>query len=312
MSRTRERVVEWAVVLWVLAGMGAAEVGFRRYRDVLSGDVKHFTQMDSIVEHTASGEGLRLLVWGNSTLAQGIDPSLLETGLEEVLRSSVTLGMIYPDGTVSLEWSYLLRKMVFLPEKLPDALVMVLAEGNLLDRPPERSLLRLAAHHVAWEDVPRLFREDLPGFENRASFLIAKSSVTYGLRDRIAPRVFDLFIPNYRVNAPILLQGPSQLEVVGHSGPTFEYLKRILADCRRYDLPLFVVLAPLAFDYELEPEASELLRYAGAEIVDARGVVPQSGELFRDAYHLNGHGRELFTEGLITALGDAFRTRFPD
>jgi hypothetical protein len=305
-------VVEWAVVLWVLVGMGAAEVGLRRYRDVLSGDVKHFTQMDSIVEHTTTGEGLRVLVWGNSTLAQGIDPAFLETGLGNLLKRPVTVGMVYPDGTVSLEWSYLLRKMVFLPEKLPDALVMVLAQGNLLDRPPERSLLRLAAHHVAWEDVPRLFQEDLPGFENRASFLIAKSSVTYGLRDRIAPRVFDLFIPNYRVNAPILLQGPSQVEVVGHSGPTFEYLERILADCRRYDLPLFVVLAPLAFDYELEPEASELLRNAGAEIVDARGTVPQSGELYRDAYHLNGQGRELFTEGLITALGGAVRTRFPD
>lgn len=312
MSRSRERVVEWAVVLWVLVGMGVAEVGLRRYRDVLSGDVAHFTRMDSIVEHTVAGEGLRVLVWGNSTLAQGVDPSRLEAGLEDLLKRPVTLGLINPDGTVSLEWSYLLRKIVFLPERLPDALVLVFAQGNFLDRPPERSLLRLAAHHVAWRDIPRLFREDLPAFEDRASFLIAKSSVTYGLRDRIAPRVFDMLIPNYRVNAPILLQGPSQLELADRSGPTFEYLKRILADCDRYHLPLFAVPAPLAFDYRLEPEAADILRGAGAEIVDAREAVPHSRELFRDTYHLNGQGRELFTEGLVKALGKALSTRFPD
>jgi hypothetical protein len=305
MGRSRKRVIEWAVVLPVLAGMCVAELGLRRYQEALSGDVAHFAEMESIAERTVGGEGLRVLVWGNSTLSQGVDPVRLEAGLEDFLGKPVTVGMIYPDGTVSLEWSYLLRRLVFLPERIPDALVLVFGHGNLRDRPPERSLLRLAAHHVAWADVPQLFREDLPGFEDRASFLVAKASVTYGLRDRIAPRVFDLLIRDYRENAPILLQAQSQPDESRGRAPTFEYLQRILADCSMRDLPLFAALAPHGFAYELEPQASTLLREAGVAVLDARSAVPLSQEFFRDPYHLNAEGRELFTDALIPALGEA-------
>jgi hypothetical protein len=251
------------------------------------------------------------VVAGNSTLAEGLDPVALEAGLEEYLAGPVTVGMIYPDGTTAMEWSFLFKKLIFNPGKLPDALVLVFGNGNLLDRPPERSLLRLAAHHVAWADVPHMFREDMLGFDSRVSFLLGKASVTYGLRDRIAPRVFDLFIPDYQELAPIILQLQDQPadRQTQRRGATYKYFDRILSLVAENDLPLLATLAPQGFEWNLEPPVASRFHDAGIQVLDARGAVPLASEYFRDPYHLNAEGKRLFTNALVPVLGEALEKR---
>lgn len=287
---------EWRVVAAVFAGLLVAEVALRTVQNVLSGDVAHLNAADSIVSDLDRAEGLRVLLIGNSLLYRGVDPAQLESLLEAELDREVSIGMVFPDGTLPLEWSYLYRKLVFNPDRLPDVMVMAFGPGHLGDRPAEPQLLRLAAHHVAASDVGMLFERDLTGFEERAEFIVARVSTAFALRDRIAPRVFDRLIPGYRDLAPMLLQAPNG--AVGSAPPpepTFEYLGRLLDDASADRVPLIALPMPAPTAYSLHPDASAALRSHGDPVLATLGDLGLEPERFYDGQHLDPAGRTRFT-----------------
>lgn len=303
---------ESKVILLVLAALVLVEAGLRSARSHLSSDIEHIDAIPAIAAGLQAREGLRVLVGGNSLIGEGVDPVALERDLSEALGRPVAVGVVKPDGTTPLEWEYLYRKHVFQSGHAPDALVLGFGPGHLRDRRAEAAVLRLALHHVDRADTGRLFRNDLAGFEERATFVLASGWWTFGLRDRIAPRILAEAIPNYRALAPILLQAPeASVQEPGsangsgeeaEAGPTFEHLNRLLASAEEVGVPVILVEMPAPRDYDIEPEAREIARAAGAPIVDVNpvpGIVPAS---MPDGEHLDAEGRARFTAALARAL----------
>lgn len=295
---------ELRVVAMVLCGLIVTEVALRRSQDWLSGDVAHLNQADSIVAAVAAGDGLRVLLGGNSLLFSGVDPAALGSALEAQLGRAVSLGMINPDGTGPLQWSYLYRKLIFIPARMPDVIVLAFGPGHLRDRSPDEELLRLAAHHVDRRDIAMLLRRDLTGLEDRMQFMIARASTAFALRDRLAPRVFDAIIPRYRELAPILLLGPP-----GDERPdptpnvsTFVFLERLLEDASRSGLPMLAMPMPSPDVYQVDQGAAALFRAYGVEVLGTQVDIALEPERFPDGAHLDELGKERFTAFLAPLL----------
>ena len=297
---------EWAVVAMVAVGLVMAEAGLRSVQDSLSGDVEHLNQADSIVEAVVEGDGLRLLVIGNSLVFSGVDPLGLESGLERELARDVTVGLVNPDGTGPLEWSYLYRKLLFNEGRLPDVLVMGFGHGHLRDRPPERVLLRLAAHHVDARDIGSLFQRDLTGLEERSAFVLGRVSTAFALRDRIAPRVFDALIPRYRQLAPILLGAPpdDRPPEPAETEPTFEYLGRLLDDASKAGLAVVAMPMPAPEPYPVDRGALDAFAERGAPVLRSNVDTGLEPGRFPDRLHLDAEGGERFTRLLALMLAD--------
>lgn len=288
---------EWKVLAVVFCGLLATELTLRAAQDTLSGDVEHLNRADSIVRAVAEGDGLRILLVGNSLLFSGVDPTALESEVEAQLDRPVSLGMIHPDGTGPMQWSYLYRRLVFGPGLLPDVMVVAFGPGHLRDRSPESELLRLAAHHVDSPDIGMLLRNDITGLDEQMQFLLARVSTTFALRDRLAPRVFDAIIPRYRELAPILLRAPAPDERAGAtpSRPTYVFLERLLEDASRAGLPLLAMPMPAPTAYEVDSGAASLFRVHGVDVLPTNVDIRLEPARFPDQAHLDEQGKQRFT-----------------
>lgn len=307
---------EWVTLGLVALGLLAAELGLRAFQDSLSGDVEHLNQADSIVAALDEGDGLRVLLAGNSLLFSGVDEGVLEADLEQALGTDVTVGQLNPDGTGPLQWSYLYRKLVFSPERLPDVMVIAFGPGHLRDRDPTRELLRLAAHHVDRSDIPLLFEEDLTRLESRIQFLLARGSTAFALRDRIAPRVFDKVIPRYRDLAPILLGAPANDAAVTGDGAdarggSFVFLNRLLDDASRSGVEVLGMPMPVPYDYTVETEAAEAFAGRGLRILPTNVGHGIAEGHFPDRLHLDEQGKEQFTDFMAPILAAALAEGAP-
>ncbi len=296
---------EWRVLALVAVGMLLAEVGLRFGETSLSGDMAHLDQMETRVKDMLDGEGFRVLLVGNSLLLRGVDPDLLAARLTEEGDGPVSVGMVHPDGTTPLEWSYFLRKLVFNPSDTPDAMVLAFGPGHLSDRPASAALLRLAAHHVDGADVPGLLREELTDVESRSQFVLARASRVFALRDRIAPRVLDALVPRYRELAPILLRSPGRAASAGPSTPTFRYLERILEDAETAGVSVILIPMPAPEEYSVEAGALALASRFGVPVLDPSVDGRLDPARFPDGEHLDPLGMRLLTESLAPVLADA-------
>jgi hypothetical protein len=316
---------EWLTLGLVVAGLLAAEVTMRGIRGSLSLDIQHVDQADEIVEDLVESEGLRVLVAGNSLLRSGVDGERLGDALSGEMDEPVAVGMVYPDGSNPVEWSFLHRKLVTNPHRYPDVVVLAFGPGHLRDRPVEQTLLRLAAHHVDRADVWSFLKNDLNDIESRSEFILARISAAYALRDRIAPRVMTAIIPYYQELSPILLQAPGPKETPtseensgqggresgGESGtaqaPSFSFLSRLLADYERAGIPVVALPMPAPENYEVDAGALDLFSRHGIPVLTVSFETPLGPERFPDGEHLDEEGMEAFTSALAPALAAELR-----
>lgn len=324
---------EWITLGLVLAGLLGAEVTMRGIRGFLSLDIQHLDQTETIVEDLEEADGLRVLLAGNSLLRSGVDPAALEAELEEALGTEVAVGMVYPDGSNPVEWSYLLRKLVIHPQRHLDVVVLAFGPGHLRDRPVERTLLRLAAHHVDGRDVASFLKDDLDDIESRSQFLLARLSNAYALRDRIAPRVMSAIIPLYEELSPILLRAPDPGRVaaganetgnagaeagreagisIPRSGPTFSYLGRLVSDCGAAEIPVLALPMPALEPYPVDEGALRLFTQSNIPVMGVSFETAFDPERFPDGEHLDPEGMARFTTVLAPAMAAELRDILPN
>ncbi|MEM7414165.1 MAG: hypothetical protein AAF389_01640 [Gemmatimonadota bacterium] len=304
MANSTARPSELWVILMVLAGLAVTEGALTVLRPQLSGDIRHLDEADDIVREVVQGEGLRVVVGGNSLIGEGIDGALLEQSLEEATGEEVTLGVIRPDGTGPLEWDYLYRRIMFNVEELPDVLVLGFGPGHMRDRRIRTQLLRLAVHHVDRSDLRRFFTFDGLDFEERATAVLASSSVTFGLRDRISARVLATLIPGYRQRALLLLSAapsPSNPQNVG----SYRHLEALLDEAAQYGVPVVMMAMPAQTPYDVEAPVVALSGRRGVELVDVNPIPALLGpSRYFDDQHLDAEGRQLFTTSVAPFLAE--------
>lgn len=322
MARLRELLaVEGPTLVALLGLLVVIEVGFRLGGDRLSGDVAHMDDMSEIARDVAEAPGLRILFVGNSLLGEGVEPRLLEQLLADSLGQPVRVGVIRPDGSSPLEWSYLLDRYVFEAGRIPDLLVVPFGPGHLFDRPGREAVLRLAAHHVSKRDVPALLSRDLSGFENRAQFFVARFSRAFALRDRLQPRVLDVLIPDYRELAPMILRADPAPEagseassarapavavaepaVSGSRLLSLDQIGRIEDRAAEFDLPLLLLAMPQGVPWNLDPRVSAHVEGLQPGLLDFRRELNLPAERFPDGQHMDPEGRERFTRMLSVRM----------
>ncbi len=323
MARLRELMsVEGRTLLALLGLLIAVEVAFRLGGDRLSGDVAHMQEMSQIAQDVDEASGLRILFVGNSLLGEGVDPGLLAELLGDSIARDVHVGVIRPDGSSPLEWSYLLDRYVFEAGRTPDLLVVPFGPGHLFDRRGREAVLRLAAHHVSNRDIPELLQRDLPGFENRAQFFIARLSRAFALRDRLQPRVLDVLIPDYRELAPMILradggdqpgpadeasaapspEGNATPVVSGQRLLTLDQLARIADRAEAEGLPLMLLAMPQGRPWEMDPIVEGFMAGREPGLLDFRRELNLPAERFPDGQHMDAEGRERFTRMLSVRM----------
>ncbi len=314
MSRLREVVgVETRTILVVVLGLLFVEVAVRLAGERLSGDVVHIEKIGEIAGDLAQAEGFRILFVGNSLIGDGLDSERLESILAESLRIPVRVAKIRPDGTSPLEWYYLIDRHVFDPGARPDVLVIAFGPGHLFDRSGNQAVLRLAAHHVAWDQVGEVFAEDLEGFDAGAQFVLARVSRAYALRDRVQPRVLDQVIPGYQDLAPLILRDrPTGAEVdAGQEQRGTRLLERILGRAQREGVPVLFVAMPSGPGWVVDPGVERLIREHSLGLLDLNEELPLPPERFPDGQHLDDVGRRIFTDSLASSIAPLL-SRMPE
>lgn len=307
MNQTNSRPSEIWVILIVVVGLVAAEGLISLLRPQLSGDIRHLDESDDIVREVVAGDGLRVVVGGNSLIGEGVDGAILEAALELTTGEEVTVGVIKPDGTGPLEWDYLFRKIMFNPGEHPDVLVLGFGPGHMIDVEPRVHLLRLGVHHVDWPDQGRLSSFDGLGFEERMTVALASLSATFGLRDRVSARVFAALIPNYRALAPILLRGdaPERDPTNLH---TYRHINALLDVAGTSGVPVVLLKMPAQRPYEVEEEVFALEERPGVVVLDLDPFPELLGpEMYTDQVHLDEAGRTLFSNEVAPELAEAIQ-----
>ena len=296
-------VSRFSVPLLVVTGLLAVEGALRLSEDRLSGDVAQIDAAPAQVRHAAGDSGLGVLMVGNSLLAEGVDRARLEGILTTELGTVVSVGRVTSDGTTPLEWHYLTRKLVFDTGTSPQVLVLAFGPGHLWDRPGRTQVLRLAAEHVAAEDVGMLFREELTDIESRSEFLTARVWRTYALRDRIQLRLLDLILPYFRTEREELLRRPDLVSGTHHDLSHLRDLRELLEDAAGAGMQVILLPMPAPHLWPVEGPVETLARTLSVPILDVRDKVSLEPERFPDGEHLDALGREAFTEALGPQLG---------
>ena len=296
---------EGRVVLAVLVVLGVVELFFRAAGHRLSQDVAATEQIAKTAAQMSAAPKPRLLIVGNSMAREGIDPALLESELKAAKGAAAPSVFIsYPDSSHAFVWDYLLEKNFLRSDGRPDEVILVTGRQHLLDSPGNHS--HMGAYYVSWSDAPRYLREDAPGFDARAEFLLGRLSATYSMRARVSPRVFDAILPHYQENWVILNRAALAGKGVALSGNNetgaTRHLGHLARSLKARGVRLTIVAAPLPYAYTISPPVLSALKELDVPLIDLNPIAGIDGSSFLDADHLNASGKAIFTRALAKAL----------
>lgn len=295
-------VGEWRVVLVVLAALGLSEAAFRLAGHRLSKDVEHLQALPLLAERLTqtSSPGPKILFLGNSLTRYGVDEGEVAAVFRAECGTSPSLLKIVPDNTALADWYYIYRNLFAGQKPALDVLVIGFEGGHLRDA-PSRHPDRLAQYYCDWSDWADLCRFDLPDFESRAAFLLAKCSASFGNRDRVTRRVFDALIPGYRggmeqINAT--LRQTAQAE----TPPRYERLRKLLELAERDGVHVVLAAMPVPEPYEFDAELLSLVHQSAVRLLDLRQVDSITRERFFDGLHMDATAAQAYSRTLARAL----------
>lgn len=295
-------VGEWRVVLVVLGALGLSEAAFRLAGHRLSKDVEHLQALPLLAERLAqtSSPGPKILFLGNSLTRYGVDEREVAAEFRAECGTSPCMLKIVPDNTALADWYYIYRNLFGDQNRNLDVLVIGFEGGHLRDA-PSRHPDRLAQYYCGWDDWPDLCRFDLPDFESRAAFLLAKCSASFGNRDRVTRRVFDALIPGYRggmerINATLRQTAPADTK------PRYERLRKLLELAERDGVQVVLAAMPVPEPYEFDAELLSLVDQSAVKLLDLRQVDTITREHFFDGLHMDATAAQAYSRALARAL----------
>ncbi len=280
------------------------EVGIRIIEPRLSLDILHIRRIPEIAAGMREAEGTRVLFLGNSLTRLGVNLDVVDAGLEELGSSGASLHAIYPDDTTVLDWLYLFEDAVVRAGAAPELLVIGFSHSHLADAPVRPAqTYRLGRFFTAWQDVPRLFVNDVTELDDRVSVVASKLSAAFADRERLSSRFLDL-LPGYRNSSRQINDVLGGQGVAPKSGATatFDRLARLASVATEAGSRVVFVAMPTRSGYEVAPDLLRAVAVAGANIIDLRQVPGLESEHFLDSLHLGSAGAELYSEALVAEL----------
>jgi hypothetical protein len=287
------------IVLWIfvvavlLIGMETAtRFGFDRYSKL---------QRRVSTERLVVNEALRktssvptILIVGNSLLLEGVDFGALQEALQPVVRS-------YPyivTQTEYLDWYYGLERL-FREGVRPTYVLLGLSPSQIV-----RSSTRgeFSAYYLF--DLPGLIdygRREHVGLTVMSGLVFAHFSQYYAVRAEIRATLVEKLFPSYAdalhglTVAPAQKQDATQLESV-----TTNRLRQFKDLCGQYGVTPLFVLPPTDQSTEAPVLAAGRNAHVPVLLPVSRASLESSD--FADGFHLNAHGRSIFTPALAENL----------
>jgi hypothetical protein len=243
---------------------------------------------------TSDGRPTVLFV-GNSLLLEGVQMESLRSELApqyEVSRFAV-------EQTHYLDWYFGLRRL--LQEGVrPSVIVLSLATDQLAS--PFTLGEAFAHRQMSTRDFPQVVRETRLDRTTASSYLVAHWSNWQANKGFIRQCVMILAIPNFReLAARIADHGPHVNDPARLLGAAQQRLPELADLSRQYGVRI-VLLVPPALREDHSKEIQQIGEDDGVPvwILSPPGDFPR--DYFRDGFHLNAHGSDIFTSRLAQQI----------
>ncbi|MCU1304260.1 MAG: hypothetical protein JWQ87_4544 [Candidatus Sulfotelmatobacter sp.] len=294
----RTGIIALCVVLalvWIALELSAPIMlkRFSRIERRIEGETKEALALRSF---TPDGRPTVLLV-GNSLLLEGVQLDALQNRLAPQCAVS-RLGI---DQTRYLDWYFGLRSLLEQGSR-PSMIVLSLATDQLAS---QYSLEEAFAHRqMSARDLPLLVREAKLDKTQATSYFFAHWSNWLGDKRFIRQDILILTVPNFRELAGRV--APHGARVFDPSillGMAQERLPELRDLAHSYGLKIVVLVPPnLREDYSLQIQ--QIGNKVGIPVWVPSPPGEFSRDLYRDGFHLNDQGSEIFT----TRLANQIRT----
>jgi len=274
--------------------------------------LKHFSRIERRIEsETAEALTLRLftqdgrptvLLVGNSLLLEGVQLDVLQDRLAPQYAVS-RLGI---DQTRYLDWYFGLRRLLQQGSH-PSVIVLSLATDQFAS---PFSLEEAFAHRqMSARDFPLFVREAKLDKTDATSYFFAHWSNWLGDKRFLRQDLLILMVPNFRelggrvaphgarINDPSILLGMAR-----------ERLPELRDLAQSYGIKI-VVLVPPTLRQDYSSEVQELGDKVGVPVWVLSPPGEFSRDLYRDGFHLNAQGSEIFTTRLANRISTQISTK---
>lgn len=289
------------------------EAGIRLIGPGLSRDLEQIRAMPRIAAEFQPDRAnqQRILFLGNSLFREGVDPELVESGLQQFSGGQYQVRRATADATGIPEWYYAFKRFFADAGQVPDVMVLGFAGDSGGHFSDSRQVMpdRLAQHYSRLRDIPELFRRDVTSFDQRCDFMAASVSWAWANRERVQKRVLDAVVPGYRTAAQRMNDAilPGRVATQQESPAEYTRLKRLIALAQQHDVELVFLAIPIGRDYEIDPGLSAVAGMFQIPLIDGRQVPGITHDLFPDGYHMNSAACERFSKFVAHALAQSAR-----
>lgn len=303
-SSTSNFRTELKVLCVVALLLAVCELGVRRLEKLTSRDLK----VPTIAWRLAEGEGVRVLVLGNSLVREGLRLHLFRQELSEQSVENVRVEFVSSVNTLVGDWYYVFKHH-FVDAKLrPDVLVVCFALNHLQDAPIQRTLI--ARYHSGATDIPQIFVDDVRDFDNRVGFLLSAVFASYANRSNVTRRFLRAFVPHYtesaqRINKALLAGPRAHREEVQ---PTYQRLEKLIRMAESHGVRVILVAMPVGSSYEIDARVESLAKDAGTLFIDTRVVPGLGDDGYIDGMHMNNSGAAIYSRFLAHQLAQYLKT----
>ncbi|MBW9265595.1 MAG: hypothetical protein K1563_18210 [Candidatus Thiodiazotropha sp. (ex. Lucinisca nassula)] len=296
-------LITLAVVLF------SAEALLRSVEGSLSGNISHVIEIPELSERFDQTNEPGLLVLGNSLTNNGIDASLLKSGLEAQGLAYPTVEKMVPDATTIWSWSCILRNRIYDLKNKPNTVFIGFAWNQLADQ--SRLLpTRLGGYFCSYKDLIHITKQTTMDSAEIGEFLTASTFRLFTHREAIRNKMLGILIPHYmsatqEINRRMRNAGNSA------SGPdlTYRELSQVIEKMESYNKHVVLMAMPIRENtYELDPELLNLVKSEGISLLDYRSLDFITDNLFLDEMHLNENGSALLTQKLVVDFAKVHST----
>lgn len=289
---------EGRVVMFLVLCVLLAEGGMRMIEKQLSKDIEHIRSLPEVARKMRDHDGKKVLFIGNSLTRCSIVPDILR---EQMVRSGAhnpALFFFIPDATSAGNWDYGFRRYFLNAGAVPDEVFIGTGPRHLADR-TGGDASRLGAFYVPQDQIVRAMRQDVPGWEQKCEFMLARFSILYASRSKVKPRVFGPMIPDYfDMEQWVNDQRNSGSREESTAADSFLHLDALLELLQREKVSAHVFTIPQPKHYDLDDEARNIIGARGARLHHLANLPSISITHFNDGYHLDAKGAEIFSHAL--------------
>jgi len=282
------------ILVLIILFISSIEIVLHFLQPFLSKDLKHYKEMDLVLEKFNNCNKDKVLFIGNSLTREGIDTQLFS-------EQNKCIALIRPDDTTINEWAWIFKSKVSGRINIKELKIIFLG-SQLKDKPLEVQNLVSISNLVSTNEIFEVIHLEDLDFSDSASLVLAHWSKVFSSRERVQRRILAL-LPKYKEQSRLINQS------LVHAGTRTEdkiqknryrHLKMLIQLAQEKKVRITFIAAPLPKPYKIESNLLDIFdKYSSISFLDARKAWDIQDKDFQDGYHLNARGASKFTKYIL-------------